>query len=94
MPAGNIADYAPLVNVMSFGMCSSLANPTVSTATTAAQGVLTPMPCVPATASPWTPGVPTVTVGGMPAINDSCVLSCSYGGVIQISYAGQVQTSD
>ena len=94
MPAANIMDYVPMVNVMSFGMCSSLANPTVSSATAAAQGVLTPMPCIPVTASPWTPGVPTVTIGGMSAVNDSCTLNCSYGGLIQITYGGQVQTSD
>ena len=35
MPAANIMDYAPLVNIMPFGMCSSLANPTVAAATVA-----------------------------------------------------------
>ena len=68
-----------------FGMCTSLANPTVSAATAAAMGVLTPMPCVPAIAAPWVPGVPTVLVGGKPLLNNTSKLICSYGGVIQVN---------
>jgi len=55
-PAANIMDNKPIVNVPPFGMCSSLANPTVAAATAAALGVLTPMPCVPVTAAPWVVG--------------------------------------
>jgi len=41
-PAANIMDHAPLVNILPFGLCSSLSNPAVASATSAAQGVLTP----------------------------------------------------
>lgn len=68
-----------------FGMCSSLANPTVSAATSAAMGVLTPMPCVPAIAAPWVPGAPTVLVGGKPLLNNTSKLMCNYGGIIQVN---------
>ncbi len=68
-----------------FGMCSSLANPTVSAATAAAYGVLTPMPCVPAIAAPWVPGAPTVLVGGKPLLNNTSKLMCNYGGIIQVN---------
>ena len=68
-----------------FGMCSCLGNPTVASATSAAYGVLTPMPCVPAIAAPWAPGAPTVIVGGKPLLNNNSKLMCSYGGVIQVS---------
>jgi hypothetical protein len=88
-PAANIMDSKPLVNIMPFGMCMSLANPTVAAATAAALGVLTPMPCVPATAAPWAPGCPTVLIANMPALNDSSKCMCSYGGVIGVMTPGQ-----
>jgi len=93
LPAATIMDNVPMKNVMPFGMCSSLANPTVSSATAAAQGVLTPMPCVPVTPAPWAPGSPTVLIAGKPALNNSCKLMCNWGGVIQFTMAGQVQTN-
>jgi hypothetical protein len=87
-PMANINDSKPMVNIGTFGMCMSLGNPTTASATSAALGVLTPTPCLPMTASPWTPGSPTVTVGGAPALNNSCTCMCSYGGVITISNPG------
>ena len=68
-----------------FGMCASLANPTVAAATAAALGVLTPMPCIPVTPAPWAPGAPTVLVCGKPLLNNTSKLICAYGGVIQVS---------
>ena len=50
MPAANIMDHIPLLNIPTFGLCQSPANPVVAAATAAALGVLTPMPCIPATA--------------------------------------------
>ncbi len=92
-PDANIMDYIPMVNILPFGMCQSLANPAVAAATTAALGVLTPMPCIPATAAPWAPGSPTVTIANMPALNNSSKLMCSFGGVIEVTYAGQATVS-
>lgn len=83
-----IMDNVPMMNIMPFGMCQSLSNPTVAAATAAALGVLTPMPCIPATTAPWAPGSPTVLIGGKPALNNSCKLTCMWGGVIQINYPG------
>lgn len=90
-PAATIMDHKPMVNVLPFGMCKSPANPMVAAATAAALGVLTPMPCIPATAAPWVPGSPTVVIGNMPALNNSSKLMCSYGGVISINSPGQVK---
>ena len=87
--AANIQDMQPNVNIMPFGMCQSPSNPQVAAATAAAMGVLTPQPCVPMTVAPWTPGSQSVTIGGQPALNDSCQLACTWGGQIQIQSAGQ-----
>ncbi|MCH2205668.1 MAG: DUF4280 domain-containing protein [Lentisphaerales bacterium] len=88
-PAANTMDYIPLTNTMSFGTCNSTTNPTTIAATSAAQGVHTPGACIPATTSPWTPGAIGVNIGGMPAVDDSCKLTCSYAGSISVTSAGQ-----
>lgn len=91
-PAATIMDFAPMVNILPFGMCNSMANPTVASATAAALGVLTPMPCVPVTPAPWAPGSPQVLIGNMQALNNSSKLMCAWGGVIQIISPGQFKT--
>jgi hypothetical protein len=89
MPAANIMDHKPLVNILPFGTCSSMAHPVVAAATAAKFGVMTPMPCVPATPAPWLPGAPTVLMGNMPSLQDSSKLMCTWGGVIQVLVPGQ-----
>ncbi len=89
-PAANIMDHIPIVNIRPFGVCSSLANPTVAAATAAALGVLTPMPCVPVTPAPWVPGSPTVMLNAMPALNNTSKLMCMWAGVIEVTFPGQV----
>lgn len=91
-PGATILDHKPVVNVAPFGLCSSLANPAVASATAAASGVLTPMPCLPATTAPWVPGSPTVTLGNAPALTDTSTLMCNWAGVISVLQAGQVST--
>jgi hypothetical protein len=88
-PAANIMDNKPFVNVAPFGTCNSMSNPMVAAATAAALGAFTPMPCIPALAAPWVPGSPTVLIGNMPAVNNSCKLMCNWGGVIQVLVPGQ-----
>lgn len=92
-PAANIMDNKPIVNIVPFGMCQSPSNPMVAAATAAALGVLTPMPCVPATTAPWVPGSPTVLIANMPALNNSSKLMCMWGGVIGIDVPGQFTVS-
>jgi hypothetical protein len=89
MPAANIMDHKPMVNILPFGTCMSLANPMVASATAAAMGVLTPMPCIPVTSSPWVPGVPNVLIANQPAVDNMCKLMCNWGGVIQVVNPGQ-----
>lgn len=87
-PAATIMDFAPMANISSFGNCITPSNPQVAAATAAALGVLTPMPCVPVTVAPWAPGCPTVTVGKMPALNNSSKCMCAWGGAISITDPG------
>jgi hypothetical protein len=89
MTAGVITDNIPIANIPPFGMCTSMANPAVASATAAALGVLTPMPCVPVFPAPWAPGAPTVLIGNIPALDNVSKLMCAYGGVIQFTTPGQ-----
>src|SRR5471032_154831 len=92
VPDANIMDNKPMVNIMPFGMCQSLANPMVVAATAAALGVLVPMPCIPVTVAPWIPGgAPTMLLGPMPALDANSTLMCNWAGVIKILFPGQVQ---
>ena len=79
------SDSKPMTNIKPFGVCMSPSNPQVAAATAAALGVLTPQPCIPATASPWTPGTPTVTIGGQPALTNVSKCMCTWGGVISVT---------
>lgn len=88
MPLATIMDAVPMKNILPFGMCSSLANPQVASATAAALGVLTPMPCIPMITGAWAAGSPTVLIGNQPALNHTSRLFCSWGGMIQIQPSG------
>ena len=90
MPDANIMDHVPLVNIMPFGMCTSLANPTVAAATAAALGVLTPMPCIPNTPAPWATGAPTAMLGNAPTLDNVSKLMCVWAGVIQFTAPGEM----
>ncbi|VWC49520.1 hypothetical protein BLA23254_07672 [Burkholderia lata] len=93
VPAANIMDSIPVVNITPFAFCRSLANPTVASATSAAMGVLTSMPCVPAPSAPWIPGgAPTALIGAIPALDAQGTLICAWGGVIKVMQPGQYTT--
>nr|WP_241651563.1 DUF4280 domain-containing protein [Pseudoalteromonas sp. PS5] len=89
-PMANIMDHIPFKNILPFGMCNSLANPAVVAATTAAFGVLTPMPCVPSIPAPWIPSAPTVLLANKPILTDSCKVMCMWAGVISVTSPGQI----
>lgn len=89
VPDANIMDHIPLTNIMPFGMCQSPGNPEVAAATAAAMGVLTPMPCIPATSAPWIPGAPTVLLGNFPTLDNTSQLICDFGGVITFIDPGE-----
>lgn len=89
VPDANIMDHVPMVNIMPFGMCITPSNPAVAAATAAALGVLTPMPCIPVTPSPWVPGAATVNLGNFPTLDNVSTLMCTWGGVITFVEPGE-----
>jgi len=93
-PQANIMDNKPMVNILPFGLCRSLANPVVASATSAAMGTLTPMPCIPNTPGPWMPGTPKMLVANQPALHKPCKLMCVWAGTISIVNPGQVNVKD
>lgn len=88
-PKANISDMKSMTNIPPFGLCCSLANPTVAAATAAHLGVLTPMPCIPNPASPWAPGKTDVLEQGQPAVLNTCKLQCQWAGTIEFVTNGQ-----
>ena len=92
MLLATIMDFAPLSNITGFGMCNTQSNPAVAAATSAASGVHTPAPCIPVTASPWTPGASRVRTSDLPAFTKDSTCTCSYGGTISIDDAAQQRT--
>ena len=88
-PQANIMDYQPNTNIQSFGLCFSLANPVVAAATASHLGILTPMPCVPNTTSPWVKGEPKLLLKNFPALCQDDTLSCMWAGTISIVHCGQ-----
>jgi hypothetical protein len=88
-PVATIMDYAPLINIATFGQCISPTNPAVVTATGLAGGTPTAVPCIPAIVTPWTPGGPTVLINGAPVLNPTSVCQCTLGGTIAVTMPGQ-----
>lgn len=91
MPMANIMDFAPMLNIKPFGMCKSLTNPTVASATAAAMGTLTPMPCIPVISAPWSPAG-QAKICGFGALLNNAKCTCAYGGQISITFAGNTGT--
>jgi hypothetical protein len=91
-PTATIMDNKPMVNVPTFGMCNSPANPAVAAAISSSMGAVTVAPCIPVLPAPWVPGAPTVLVGNQPALTKDSKLICAYAGVIEITMPGQMTT--
>jgi len=91
-PQANVSDTKPIANIGSCGNCRSLAYEPTAAATAANEGVLTPMPCVPGTGTPWSPGKLDYLVQGPPALLKSDHCQCAYGGTISLINDGQTST--
>lgn len=88
-PQANISDHLSMVNLVPFGRCRSLGFPATASATAAAHGKLTPMPCMHNTPFPWMGGKNDYLVKGQPALLKSSTCSCMWGGTISITDNGQ-----
>ncbi|MEI8295222.1 MAG: DUF4280 domain-containing protein [Alphaproteobacteria bacterium] len=89
LPMATVMDHIPMLNIKPFGMCISMQNPMVIAATSAALGVLTPMPCIPATVAPWTPTQAKLKLMTGPALGSDSKLKCMWGGSISVAFPGQ-----
>lgn len=88
VPAANINDHTPFLNILPFGVCSSPMQPSMKPIPPKPP---VPGPCVPAVSSPWIVGAVTVMLDNMPALNSTSINMCSaFGGVISIAFAGQI----
>lgn len=81
---GNVMDATP-ANLMNFGMCMSMANPMVASATAIALGVLTPQPCLPVPMGLWITPKMNILIKNAPALSSDAKLFCAYGGIIQFN---------
>lgn len=84
-----VVDSMPNKNIMPFGKCKSMRNPTVAAATAANQGRLKPMPCVPAVIPPWKGGKNDVQIKGAAVLIESSFIFCQWGGQIKVEKTGQ-----
>jgi hypothetical protein len=87
--AATVNDYFPSTNVITFGQCTTLGNPSVAAMTAAAMGTPTPAPCVPVITAPWTPGAPAVTINHVKVLTDDSTCRCAWNGEIGITDAGE-----
>ncbi len=94
VPAANIMDHKPVMNIPPFGMCQSPTNPAFIAATAAALGAPTPVPCIPVTPAPWSPGSPTVKLSQFPALNMTSMLTCALGTPMCITIIDAGQTKE
>ena len=91
-PMANISDHLSMVNLAPFGRCRSMGFPATASATAAAQGTLTPMPCMHNTPFPWMGGKNDYIIKGDPALLKSSTCSCMWGGTISLVTDGQTTT--
>lgn len=91
-PMANISDHLSFVNLGAFGRCRSFGFPATASATAAAHGKLTPMPCMHNTPFPWMGGKNDYIIKGDPALLKSSTCQCLWGGTISIVGDGQADT--
>lgn len=91
-PTASMKDVVPFMNIPSFIMCTSKANPAVISIMAATLGAVQMAPCVPAPVGPWL--MPSMRVMGsnIPLITTSACVMCMWAGVIKPAVPGQFQS--
>lgn len=83
-----IRDVHVGLNIPSFGLCWSAANPSVASRTAEAHGLIRPAGCVPRIVDFWRPpqdrGAAEVRIRGATALDHTSTCACAWGGRIQI----------
>jgi hypothetical protein len=91
MPVATIDMIVPFLNIETFGVCVSEANPEVVAAKlVGAPGV----PCVPIIDLPWDPPSPNIIIDGMPAALASSKCLCVWLGEISVEVDEALSFSD
>lgn len=78
-----IEDCLPMANLAPFGGCIAPSNPSP----------LPGKPCTPLPVGSWPAMAPGVMVAGIPALVQSALLPCQFGGVISIITPGSIGIS-
>lgn len=84
LKVATMMDFTPIMNIRPFGMCQSMINPMVASATAAAMGVLTPMPCIPVIVAPWVDVNQKIKINNIPILKNDSKCYCAYGGCISV----------
>ncbi|UQZ87804.1 DUF4280 domain-containing protein [Deltaproteobacteria bacterium Smac51] len=83
LPVATIMDHKSGLNLPTFIMCTTAANPAVAANSGA------PAPCVPVLPSPWTAGSVNVKIHDEIILHETSTLNCVYGGLISIEQPSQ-----
>ena len=85
----NTSDHVSMYNIHPFGKCRTTSFPPTGSATSANNGCLTPMSCIPGTDTEWLNAKKDYRIKGKCALLSSSYCKCKYGGIITIIHDGQ-----
>ncbi len=82
MPVATMVNNTPVMNIATFGMCKSPANPQVVAIIASSLGSVTQAPCIPLTMTPWISQTMSSLSGSVPILTESDKIMCVWGGMI------------
>ncbi len=93
MPTATMKDIVPFLNIPSFVMCTSKANPAVIAVMAATFGAVQQFACIPAPAMPWMMAGMRAPGGKVPLVTKSACTMCMWAGTIAPQAPAQMQAS-